>query len=335
LKNAILSLESNHITLAECFIVLIQIAAKINNMSSETDMICFKNHCIQKINTRWESFDFDPYMLAYILHPDYRGNFKIKNKCINLYLLFTYFNFIYLFKGFGLSNEMWQKIGKYAGSFLPNFNCNNKSGAKSLIANIANFKCQEGIYEVEYNDEYYSPRTWWQFVDNSDNNILQKIALQLFAVVPHSASCERIFSGLGWFYAKRRQNLSVTTVESMSKIRHFYLTHAAYNELQYSGKNYTKEAITNMLKESNLFSNEEEEDDDDDVDDLEVNRIEIPQNEVYVLIMAKDIDLNLFSNNDDTEDLNTNKDDKEKDVESSDNEEDFNMDEIIASTSKF
>jgi hypothetical protein len=50
-------------------------------------MIGFKNHCIQKINKRWESFDFDPYILAYMLHPNYRGNFKIKNNYINLYLL--------------------------------------------------------------------------------------------------------------------------------------------------------------------------------------------------------------------------------------------------------
>ena len=168
--------------------------------------------------------------------------------------------------------------------------------------------------------------------------------------MPHSASCERIFSGLNWFYAKRRQNLSVTTVESMSKIRHFYLTHA-YNELQYSGKNYTKEEITNMLKESNLFNEEEDDDDDDDEeeededeeeeeeedddDDLEaINRTEIPQNEVYVLIMEKDIDLSLFS--DYTEDLSNSKKYKEKNVENSDNDdENFNMNEIITSTFNF
>jgi hypothetical protein len=42
----------------------------------------------------------------------------------------------------------------------------------------------------------------------------------------------------------------------MSKIRHFYLTHI-HNELQYSGKNYTGEELVKILKESNLFHENE------------------------------------------------------------------------------
>ena len=86
---------------------------------------------------------------------------------------------------------------------MKNFGHND---TKKLIANMANFKCEEGIYKLEYCDEYHSPRTWWQVVDK-DTNLLRKIALKLFAIVPHSASCERVFSGLGWFCANRRQNL--------------------------------------------------------------------------------------------------------------------------------
>ncbi|PKY31346.1 hypothetical protein RhiirB3_531541 [Rhizophagus irregularis] len=59
--------------------------------------------------------------------------------------------------GIGLSNDLWHKIGKYAGELLKNFGYND---TKKIIANMANFKCEEGIYKLEYCDKYHSPRTW-------------------------------------------------------------------------------------------------------------------------------------------------------------------------------
>jgi hypothetical protein len=74
LRNTILLLERNSTTLADCFIMLIRLAVKINQIPHEIGTIGFKNHCIQAINERWEkSFDDEPYMLAYWLHPAYRG----------------------------------------------------------------------------------------------------------------------------------------------------------------------------------------------------------------------------------------------------------------------
>jgi hypothetical protein len=136
---------------------------------------------------------------------------------------------------------MWKQIAKYSSNLLYNFGYKSKNAASKLIANMAEFKCKKGIYNLDY-EEFSSPQIWWQFIDDSKNNYLRNIALKLFAIVPHSASYEHNFSGLGWFYGNRRYNLNVTTVESMSKIRHFYLTHT-HNELQYSGKNYTEEEL--------------------------------------------------------------------------------------------
>jgi hypothetical protein len=53
--------------------MLIQLAVKINKIS-QSGIINFKNHCIQVMNKRWESFEIEPYILAYWLHPNYRGN---------------------------------------------------------------------------------------------------------------------------------------------------------------------------------------------------------------------------------------------------------------------
>jgi len=95
------------------------------------------------------------------------------------------------------------------------------------------------------------------------------------------------------------------TIESMSKIQHFYFTHTN-DELQYNRKDRTKEELNKMLKESNLFNNDESEKEDEN-SDLEIDEeeeIQIPQHEVYVLIMEKDIDLTMFD--DESEDLGSN-----------------------------
>jgi hypothetical protein len=231
---------------------------------------------------------------------------------------------------------MWKQIAKYSSNLLYNSGYKSKNAASKLIASMANFKCKEGIYNLDY-EEFSSPQIWWQFIDDSKNNYLRNIALKLFAIVPHSASCERNFSGLGWFYGNRRYNLNVTTVESMSKIRHFYLTHT-HNELQYSGKNYTEEELVKILKESNLFYENELEEENQDNDNLEGEIIEvdqIPQHEVYVLIMTNDIDLtnSVFNNEtedktDDELDINNNEDKNEDE-----NKDDFDINEIIVNTS--
>jgi hypothetical protein len=197
----------------------------------------------------------------------------------------------------------------------------DKAAIKTLIANMANFKCLEGAYSLEYNEEFNSPRTWWQFIEKE--TCLKQLAIKLFTVVSHSASCERIFSGLGWFYDKRRQNLSVTTAESMSKIRHYYLNNSRH-ELQYVGKTLTNEEISKLIQETSLIDNEELADDDNDLN-MEINE-EIPQNEVYVLIIAKHIDLTnpVF----DEKAESSKSDESEHNIES-DEDDNFNIDEMI------
>ncbi|CAB5367331.1 unnamed protein product [Rhizophagus irregularis] len=59
-----------------------------------------------------------------------------------------------------------------------------------------------------------TPIIWWETAQNTKEEWkLQALALQFFAVSPHSASCERSFSVLGWFYGQRRTKLAVDRVE--------------------------------------------------------------------------------------------------------------------------
>src|ERR1044072_4870630 len=82
LRTAILRLKKANINLADCFVQLIRLAVNINNISNE-QMVGFKNHCINIINKRWESFDVQPYLLAYFLHPLYRGKYNL-NKSLKI-----------------------------------------------------------------------------------------------------------------------------------------------------------------------------------------------------------------------------------------------------------
>jgi hypothetical protein len=79
LRNTVLFLEKNTTILADCFVMLVQLAVKINKIPREAGIIDFKYHCIKVMNTQWKSFDLDPYLLTYWLHPNYRGNFKFFN----------------------------------------------------------------------------------------------------------------------------------------------------------------------------------------------------------------------------------------------------------------
>jgi hypothetical protein len=47
----------------------------------------------------------------------------------------------------------------------------------------------------------------------------------IFSITPHSASCERLFSSLGWIIGKRRTNLNIQTIETMAKIYQTSLSH--------------------------------------------------------------------------------------------------------------
>jgi hypothetical protein len=73
LKNAILSVEASNTTFADCFIALICLASAINKIPFERGLIGFRYHTINSINNRWNSFDSMPFILAYFLHPGYRG----------------------------------------------------------------------------------------------------------------------------------------------------------------------------------------------------------------------------------------------------------------------
>jgi len=179
-KNAVKSVERKNTTMADIFVALIQMALAIKSLPAESsdELKDFRRKCIQFYNYRWKQFDFELYLLAYFLHPKYHGNGLIPE---------TY----QMIQRKALT--LWQKIGGGAKSAL------------TLAIQMNNYDNKKSPYDFPYVGETQNQdaQTWWLGCKQS-NHYLQELALYILSIVPHSASCERVFSILNWFTQKRR-----------------------------------------------------------------------------------------------------------------------------------
>ena len=95
--------------------------------------------------------------------------------------------------------EIWKKIGGGLAS------------ANLLVTQIKMYDIFEPPYNYSFVEGVETPQTWWNGCKLS-NHPLQKLALHLLAITPHSASCERIFSVLSWITQKRRSRYVYTYI---------------------------------------------------------------------------------------------------------------------------
>ncbi|CAG8833043.1 37284_t:CDS:2 [Gigaspora margarita] len=71
-KTAILTLESQDCSLADCFIGLVCLGMAIKRLP-ENDYHNFRQQAIAIYNRRFAEFDDDAYILCFFLHPEYSG----------------------------------------------------------------------------------------------------------------------------------------------------------------------------------------------------------------------------------------------------------------------
>ena len=110
-----------------------------------------------------------------------------------------------MYLGAGLKSSIWSEIAPYAGELFYNMckknHYNNK--VSFMLGQMASFKCGENYYSTKYSPSYIKPKLWWQMVDDP-TDYLKSLALKLFSIIPHSASCKRLFSMLSFIYGKRK-----------------------------------------------------------------------------------------------------------------------------------
>jgi hypothetical protein len=63
---------------------------------------------------------------------------------------------------------------------------------------------------------------WWLSITEQAGEELRELAINLYSIVPHGASVERLFSMLGWYNTDTRNSLQCTTVEAMAAIKMHY-----------------------------------------------------------------------------------------------------------------
>ena len=72
IRETVLALEGREVTLEDCFFYLARLGAAIKKLPKRYN-VSFYNHCIKKMNSRFEEFDDDKYLLAFFLTPYFRG----------------------------------------------------------------------------------------------------------------------------------------------------------------------------------------------------------------------------------------------------------------------
>jgi hypothetical protein len=191
---------------------------------------------------------------------------------------------------------MWSELTAYAGKVFWNLNKKNHSNDKvaNMIGQMANFKCEEGCYSIKYSSSYTKPKIWWQMIDDS-NVFLKSVAIKIFSITPHSVTCERTFSILGFLYGKRRQSLNLNTLEMMAKVRYYLLSNIK-EELNRSMGEITEVELENIIEKCGFFDDEGEEDEEEkNNEDLFSNSyvepLEILTHEVQVLIINDIVDM--------------------------------------------
>ena len=200
-----------------------------------------------------------------------------------------------------------------------------------MVAQMANFKCSEGHYSTKYVSSYIKLKIWWSMVDDSDN-YLKSLSLKLFSITPHSVASERAFSMLGFLYGKRRQRLSLSTIEMIARIRFFLLSNSS-NELNHLREDVSETELKMLIKECGFFDDDGEED-DDDLDDENYSDLDIPpSHKVHVLIINDMIDLNNYVFTEELEGKHNNASDDDEVSDILDEELDFELiDKISAPT---
>lgn len=146
-----------------------------------------------------------------------------------------------------------------------------KGDLEILKAQLRKYACNEEPYNGSYAPSMDSPVRWWKTTGDGTKDklgALSSLAVKLFSVRPHAASCERIWSRCGWFLGDRRNKLGTKNLESMAKIS-TYLISNAKKELHYYGLELTEEEIQTVFQDIALFSEDNEEEHQDNLDESE------------------------------------------------------------------
>ncbi|RHZ83214.1 hypothetical protein Glove_99g229 [Diversispora epigaea] len=206
-------LEARDANLADCFIGLIKLGAKINQISFGNP---WKSIIISNYNRRLGEF--------------INRSMELKQAALN--------------EIYETASIMWHNLGHSEESCL------------KLLMEMKLWKRNVAPYNLTYDTYQETPMKWWLSINiqEDETDQLQELALLLFSIVPSQAVCERNFSMLKWFFGEKHMNLNLSKIESMTKIRSYYISNTD-KEIRFRDKNLSEHELRNNINESVITYN--------------------------------------------------------------------------------
>ena len=79
------------------------------------------------------------------------------------------------------------------------------SSSDFLLTQFDLYRIREHPFDGKYKYPISTPINWWASVElKRGEDHIKKLALKIHSIIPHNATCERVFSILGWYLRKRR-----------------------------------------------------------------------------------------------------------------------------------
>ncbi|CAG8844321.1 28987_t:CDS:1, partial [Gigaspora margarita] len=185
-----------------------------------------------------------------------------------------------------------KKVARYASTLWKAFG-NNENTCRQLLAQLASYQLNEPPYDEPFEPDCETLQTWWKSLKDVHTH-LPTLATKLLNITPHSASCERGFSTLGWIYGKKRVKLAFEKVEGLAKIHRYYMTHAK-EEISYINHDLTLEDMLIVANESGELDNDDSDSEEDYIEDSEVEFESL--DEILYLEAKFDLDHEIFGGN--------------------------------------
>ncbi|CAJ0834049.1 15461_t:CDS:2, partial [Entrophospora sp. SA101] len=176
-----------------------------------------------------------------------------------------------------------------------------------LKAQLRQYACNETPYNETYVTNIDTPLHWWKTCgDGTKHNpgVLSTLAIKLFSVRPHSASCECIWSCCGFLISNAKQ------------------------ELQYYGVDLTEEELLGVFQEAALVA-ETNDDLEEFVDLPDDSNIEY-EDQQLLLDDLMDLTNPEFGNEDKDSNSEENDENDDNDTDSNNEDNEFDEDEFGA-----
>jgi hypothetical protein len=198
--DAIGNLESREANLADCMLELIRCAQHMYQVRiDDGDDIIFLNYAKLVFNHEFHSMNTDLHSLTLFLHPTCR-NFAVSQAA---------------------NGRTFEFMCKVALGLVRQWGWSSVDAAKVIDDMKLYYQRQ-----APFTGQQANSLAWWQALPISgDLRPLKALAIVLFSIVPHAGDVERLFSDLGGIQGTWRCNLTVSTFETLGKLRANYTRH--------------------------------------------------------------------------------------------------------------